>query len=334
MQRRLVRRIVLIAGLLGFIMIVGTVGFVLIEGYSWFEGFYMTLTTITTVGYMEIRTLSHAGRVFNSFVIIFGVSAMFLAVGAMTQTIIELELGDQYGKRRTRRMISQLHDHFIVCGFGRVGRNASFEFQRANVPFLVVDRSEQRVAKATESGMLAVVADATRDDSLREAGIMRARGLIAALPSDAENLFIILSARTLNPKLTVVTRASEEEAEEKLRRAGADTVFSPYSMTGRQLADCLLRPHVVEFMDFARRNIGPQVTVEQVSVTANAEFNKKTIGELMELRRSGVIVLAIRKQGGETVFNPPSDFEIAAGDFLIVMGERANLQRLEQILTS
>jgi voltage-gated potassium channel len=334
MQRRLVRRFLLIAGLLSFILVVGTAGFVVIEGYSWFDGFYMTLTTITTVGYQEVRALSRSGRVFNSFLILFGVTAMFLALGAMTQTIIELELQDQYGKRRKRRMIEQMHDHFIICGFGRVGRNASYEFQRAGVPFLVIDRNEQRVAKAESSGMLAIAADATRDDSLREAGVLRARGLIAALPSDAENLFIILSARTLNPKLTVVTRASEEEAEEKLRRAGADTVFTPYAVTGRQLADSLLRPHVVEFMDFARSNMGRKVTMEQVCVAPNTEFTKKTFGQLLELRRSGVIVLAIRRQGGETIFNPPPEFEISAGDFLIVMGDRSNLQKLEQILTS
>jgi voltage-gated potassium channel len=250
-----------------------------------------------------------------------------VAIGAMTQTIIELELQDRYGKRRKKRMIEQLHDHFIICGFGRVGRNAAYEFQRASVPFLVIDRSEQRIEKATSSGMLGIVADATSDDSLREAGVLRARGLIAALPSDAENLFIILSARTLNPKLTVVTRASEEEAEEKLRRAGADTVFTPYSMTGRQLADSLLRPHVVEFMDFGRSNIGPEVRMEQVCVTPNAELTRKTFGQLVELRKSGVIVLAIRKKSGETTFNPPPEFEI-------VMGERSNLQRLEQILTT
>src|SRR5215469_4819489 len=209
MQRRLVRRFLLIVGLLGIITVIGTAGFVLIDGYSWFDGLYMTLTTISTVGYGEIRPLSRAGRVFNSFLIMFGVSAMFLAFGAMTQTIIELELQDLYGKRRKRRMIEKLHDHFIVCGFGRVGRNASYEFQRAGIPFLVVDRNEQRVAKAAEAGMLAIVADATRDSSLREAGIVRAKGLIAALPSDAENLFIILSAKNLNPNLTVVTRASE-----------------------------------------------------------------------------------------------------------------------------
>jgi len=332
MQRRLVRRFVVIAGLLGIILAAGTIGFVLIEGYSWFDAFYMTLTTITTVGYQEIRTLSHAGRVFNSFLILFGVSTMFLAVGAMTQTIIELELQDRSGKRRTKRMIDQLHDHFIVCGYGRVGRNASYEFQRSNIPFLVIDRNEQRVAKAAAAGMLAIVADATQDASLREAGVLRAKGLIAALPSDAENLFIILSAKTLNPKLTVVTRASEEEAEEKLRRAGADTVFTPYAMTGRQLADSLLRPHVVEFLDFGRSNIGSKVTMEQVSVTPGAELTRKTVGQLLELRKSGVIILALRKQGGETTFNPPPELEISAGDVLIVMGQRANLEKLEQIL--
>src|ERR1700745_887657 len=157
MQSRLIRRFILLAALLGFSLVAGTAGFVLIEGYPWFEGFYMALTTITTVGYQEMRPLSHAGRVFNSFLILFGVSAMFLAVGAMTQTIIELELQDRYGKGRKRRMIENPRDHFIVCGFGRVGRNACYEFQRAAAPFLVIDRNEQRVAKAETAGMLAIV---------------------------------------------------------------------------------------------------------------------------------------------------------------------------------
>jgi voltage-gated potassium channel len=334
MHSRLVRRFFFTAGLLCFTLVVGTVGFELIEGYSWFDGFYMALTTITTVGYQEVRPLSHAGRVFNSFLILFGVSAMFLAVGAMTQTIIELELQDRYGKRRKRRMIENLHDHYIVCGFGRVGRNACYEFQRASAPFLVIDRAEQRVTKAATAGMLAIVADATQDDSLRQAGVMRAKGLIAALPSDAENLFIILSAKTLNPRLAIVTRVSEEEAGEKLRRAGADTVFTPYTMAGRQLADALLRPHVVEFLDFGRSNIGPRITMEQVCVTSKGELTRQSLGQLAELRKSGVIVLAIRTQGGETIFNPPAEIEISAGDFLIVMGERSSLQKLEQILIS
>ena len=334
MHARLIRRILLILGLLSLTVAIGTIGFVLIEGYSWFDSFYVTISTITTIGYPEPRPLSHAGQVFNSFLIVFGVSAVFVSVGAMTQAIIELELQGSFGERRKKRMIQQLHDHFIVCGFGRVGRNASYEFQRTGAPFLVIDRDDDRVSKAMHAGMLAVVADATRDDSLREAGVLRAKGLIAALPSDAENLFIILSAKTLNPQLTVVTRASEEEAGEKLRRAGADTVLTPFSMAGRQLADVLLRPQVFEFMDFARSNIGTGVVMEQVRVAPRAEVSAKTLGELQELRRSGVIVLAIRKQGGETTFNPPPEFAISAGDVLIVMGERANLQRVEKILTT
>jgi voltage-gated potassium channel len=334
MYSRLVRRVLLIAGLLCITLAIGTTGFVLIEGYSWFEGFYMTLTTITTIGYQELRPLSHPGRIFNSFLILFGVSALFLSFGAMTQTIIELELQDRYGKRRKKRMIDHLHNHFIVCGFGRVGRNASYEMQQAKASFLVMDRNEQRVAKAESAGMLAVVADATRDQDLREAGVLRATGLIAALPSDAENLFIILSAKALNPKLTVVTRVSEEEAGEKLRRAGADTVFTPYAMAGRQLADALLRPHVVEFLDFARSNMGSNIRTEQLCVAPKTAFAAKTIGQLSELRDSGVIVLAIRKQTGDTIFNPPAESEVAGGDFLIVMGERPSLQKLEQMLTS
>ena len=230
-------------------------------------------------------------------------------------------------------MIEKLKDHFIVCGFGRVGRNASYELQRAQVPFLVVDRNEQRVERALHAGMLAVEADATHDDSLREVGVLRARGLIAALPSDAENLFIILSAKTLNPKLRVVTRASEEEAEEKLRRAGADTVFAPYSMAGHRLAQSLIRPHVLEFLEFATRDVGPTIMMEQIRVEPGTDLSSKTLDAILTRQDLGVIVVAIRKSSGEMLFNPPAAMQISAGDFLIVLGERPKLQNLEKILT-
>jgi voltage-gated potassium channel len=333
MPSRLSRRVLLIAGLLSVTLVLGTIGFKGIAGDTWFDAYYRTVTTISTVNDPDLPRLSATGKIFNSFLILFGVSAMFLAVGAMTQTIIELQLQDRYGRRRTRRMIERLHDHFIVCGFGRVGRHASQELQRASAAFLVVDRDERRVARALAAGMLAMTADATADDSLRTAGILRARGLIAALPSDAENLFIILSAKTLNPGLRVVTRVSEEEAGAKLRRAGADVVLTPYAMAGSQLAHAMLRPHVVEFLDFAKTSMGPKITIEQLCVPPGTEFVSLPLGQLMELRQPGVIVLAIRTRGGETIFNPPADARIAAGDFLIVMGERSNLQQLEQILT-
>ena len=333
MDRRLIRRTLFVAGILSITVCIGTIGFSLIEGWGIFDAFYMTITTITTVGYQEIRQLSRTGRVFNSFVIFFGVSTMFFGVGAMTQTIIELQLEDRYGRRRRKQMISQLQDHFIVCGFGRVGRNASYELQRAKAPFLVIDRSEERVARASEARMLAIVADATNDDDLRRAGILRARGLIAALPSDAENLFIILSAKTLNNSLIVVTRASEEQNEDKLRRAGADTVFAPYTIAGRRLAHSLLKPHVIDFLEFTMNIVGPNIVMEQVRVGSGTQFVSRTLGTLLSSSGVNVIVLAVRRSDGQMIFNPPKDSEIAAGDFLIVLGDKSGLDELEKSLT-
>ncbi len=331
MDRRVIRRIVLIAVLITLTLCIGTVGFRLVEGYTLFDAFYMTLITVTTVGYQEIRHLSYTGRIFNSFLILFGVTAMFFAVGIMTQTIIELQLEDRFGQRRKRRAIMQMADHYIVCGFGRVGRNAALELQRADLPFVVVDRSPQRVEAAASAGMLAMHADATRDDTLREAGIDRARGFIAALPTDAENLFVILSAKTLNPKLIVVTRASEEDAEEKLRRAGADTVFSPYSMAGQRLAQALIRPHVVQLLEFPGKAAGLAVTIEQLQIPPESKLVSRKIGDLA-VSGAKVLVLAIKRADGRTIFNPSADLQIAPGDFLIVMGEEARRRDIESVL--
>jgi voltage-gated potassium channel len=333
MDRRVIRRVIFIGALIAFTMCVGTVGFRVIEGYTLFDAFYMTLITITTVGYQEIRPLSQAGRIFNSFLIFFGVSAMFFAVGAMTQTIIELNLENRFGKHRKRRAIMQMKDHFIVCGFGRVGRNAAFELQRTGAPFLVIDRSESRVGQATEAGMLALQADATRDESLREAGAERARGFIAALATDADNVFVILSAKTLNPRLTVVTRASEEDAEEKLKRAGADTVFSPFSMAGHRLAQALIRPHVVQLLDFSTKTLGLDVTMEELHVTAGSPLVSRSLSDIAGANID-VIVLAIRKAGGKMIFNPPPATRVGEGDFLIVMGEQPNLRNLENVVST
>ncbi|HLJ16899.1 MAG TPA: NAD-binding protein [Bryobacteraceae bacterium] len=278
--------------------------------------------------------MSHAGKIFNSFLILFGVIAMFISVGAITQTIIDMELRDPLNTRRTKRMIDKMQDHFIVCGFGRVGCNASFELQRAGVSFLIIDRSGDRVERAIRSGMVAVLADSTRDESLREAGVGRARGLIAALATDADNLFVILSAKNINPNLTVVTRAAEEDAEEKLRRAGADTVFAPYTIAGLRLAQALLRPHVSRSLDLTIKNMGLDVAIEQVQVGPGAEFPARRFANCRSAARWEVIVLAIRNADGQMVFNPPAEMEIHAGDFLIVLGEHPHLRDLEDRLTA
>jgi voltage-gated potassium channel len=292
----------------------------------------MTLITVSTVGYAELHPLSHAGRVFNSFLIFFGVTIMLLAVGGMTQAIIELELNQYFGKRRNKKMIDKLNDHYIVCGFGRVGRGAASELQRAGVPFLVVDKNEDRVEWAMKAGMLAALADATNDETLRDAGVLRAKGLIATLSSDADNLFVILSAKALKPSLLVSARIATEETERKMRLAGADYVFAPYDMTGYRMAQVMLKPHVFQFIDFTTKSIGLNVGIEQVRVPSSSEFVSKSLEETQIRKELGVIVLAIRKSDGRMLFNPPADAEIHGGDFLIVMGESANLQRLEQML--
>jgi len=332
-MERFRRRLIFIAAAVALILAAGTVGFIVIENYPPFDAFYMTVITVSTVGYAEVHPLSHAGRVFNSILILFGVTVILLAVGSMTQAIIELELNQTFAKRRTKKMIDQLHDHYIVCGFGRVGRGAAFELQRAGVPFLVVDNHEDRVEWAIKTGMLAALADATNDETLKDAGILRAKGLIATLSSDADNLFVILSAKALNPSLKVSARVSSEQSEKKMRLAGADHVFAPYDITGNRMAQVMLKPHVFQFIDFTTKGMGLDVGIEQVRVPNVSEFASKSLLDMQIRKELGVIVLAIRKSDGRMLFNPPAEAEIEGGDYLIVMGEAANLQRFEQALT-
>jgi len=326
---RLAKRLLYILVAIGATLTIGTVGFSLIGGYSVFDAFYLTLTTMTTVGYGD--RFSHATRIFNAFLIMFGVTTIFIAIGAMTQTIVELELGDAINRRRNKRMIDKLKDHYIICGYGRVGRGAAAELQHAGAPFVVVDCEPERVERAMSDGMLAVAADATRDDTLHQVGIERARGLVAALATDADNLFVLLSAKGLNPKLYVAARAAEEGAEEKMRRAGADAVFAPYSITGHRLAQSLLRPHVVQFLDFTTKDIAMDIAIEQVRVSAGSEVAAKTIREMQMRRNMGVIVMAIRRRDGNMLFNPPADTAVEAGDYLIVMGKQQDLSALEEL---
>jgi len=329
---RLTRRFLFIAVAVAVTLAIGTAGYTLIDGYPPFDAFYMSLTTMTTVGYMEIHPLSRAGRIFNSCLIFFGVTTIFIAIGAMTQTIIEMEFGDAIGKRRNKRMIEKLKDHYIICGYGRVGRGAAAELTKAGVPFVIVDINPERIERAMLSGLLGAVADSTRDDTLRQVGIERARGLVAALATDADNLFVLLSAKGLNPKIYVATRAAEEGAEEKMRRAGADAVFAPYTMTGHRLAQSLLRPHVVQFLDFTTKDVGEDIAIEQVRVAPASEMAGKTIREMQLRQEVGVIVLAIRNARGEMMFNPPPDSQVRGGDYLIVMGRPQDLRTLEVLL--
>ncbi len=321
---------VLIAAMLVLIL-AGMTGFHLIEGWTWFDGLYMTVTTFTTIGYQEIHPLSHAGRVFNLFLIIAGVSLVFLIIGTLTQALLEFEFNKLYGRRKMDREIGKLSGHYVICGAGRVGRSAARELARKPAPFVVIENSEAKLQRL-DPAWLVISGDATQEKTLREARIEQARGLVAATTTDATNIYIVLTARSINPKLRIIARASEEDAEKHLHTAGADTVISPYAFAGHRIAQSFLRPNVLDFLDIATARKGQEqlgLEIEEVLINAGSPVAGATIESSKIRQEMGVIVLAIKRQAG-MVFNPSPEDRIQAGDHLIAMGEPAALKRLEE----
>jgi voltage-gated potassium channel len=312
--------------------VIATIGYRVIEGWSWFDSFYMMVTTFATVGYMEIHPLSHAGRVFNVIMLILGVGTVFFSIGALTQTLMELELDKIFGRRKMDRAIDHISGHYIICGAGRVGRSAAREFARAKVPFLVVETNPVKEERASEANWLTLIGDATQEKTLREAHIERAIGLVAATTTDATNIYIVLTARGMNPKLRIIARASEEAAEKHLKTAGADIVVSPYLFAGHRIAQSFLRPNVVDFLDIAvSRDQHEEMVIEEIMVNGDSRLAGKTIGNSFIHRDLGIMVLAIKRSDGQPCFNPRAEEPIRAGDNLIVMGEAAKLPQLEAI---
>lgn len=319
------------------LLTLGTLAFHWVEGWSLFDSFYMTLMTLTTVGYGEIYPLSTAGRVVASTVMLAGVIAMFIAVGLLVDVIIKLELADYFGRRRRQLMLDKLNNHYIVCGAGRVGRSVVRELQRSGAQVLIIDSSAERAEWGIREGIPTLVADATEDETLRRAHVELAKGLVAAISSDAENVYVTLSARVLNPNLIISARASHEQAEEKLRRAGATTVLTPYTFIGNRLAHSMLRPDVLNFLDVASAFIGGSdldIVTEQVFVGIDSPLRGQTLEEARIRQAYGVIVLAIKKASGAMAFSPAADMRIEDGDVLIAIGERAQLMRMAADVTA
>jgi voltage-gated potassium channel len=310
----------------------GSMGFHLIEGWSWFDGFYMVVTTLTTIGYQEVHPLSQAGRVFNVILILAGVSTLFLGIGFLTQALLEFELGSFFGRRKMERDISRLNGHYIICGAGRVGRSAARELARRPVPFLIIEQNEAKASRYT-GDWLTLVGDATQEHTLRQAHIDRARGLVAATTTDATNLYIVLTARGLNPRLKIIARASEEDAEKHLLTAGADSVVSPYLFAGHRIAQSFLRPHVLSFLDTATTHLGLDLEIGEVQIGPNSRLAGQTVESSRIRQDRGVIILAIKRETGMH-FNPAPDACLGPGDYLIAMGEPAQLRRLEESAAS
>jgi voltage-gated potassium channel len=326
------RNLKIVVSALAALTLIGMAGFHFIEGWPWFDGFYMVVTTFTTIGYQEVHPLSHAGRIFNIGLIIVGVSLLFLGIGSLTQALLEFELGQFFGRRRMERDLERLTGHYILCGAGRVGRSAARELAREHVPFVIIESDVEKLKKCGE-GWLTMLGDATQEKSLQTARIEHARGLVAATTTDATNLYIVLTARSLNATLRILARASEEEAEKHLLAAGADSVVSPYTFAGHRIAYSFLRPNVVDFLDVATAREGKLgLVMEEVHVQPGSSFAGSTIGNSRIRQETGIIVLAIKREG-TMHFNPAPDDRIEAGDHLIVMGESESLRRLEQTAT-
>jgi voltage-gated potassium channel len=313
-----------------FLALIGTAGFHYLEGWSWFDSLYMVGVTFTTVGYREVHDLSHTGRIFNLGLMLSGVGLVFLGIGVLTQALLEFELEHFFGRRRMERDISRLSGHFILCGAGRVGRAAAAELARKPVPFVMIENNPAKLERLSEN-WLTLAGDATQEETLRKARIEHAQGLVAATTTDAINIYIVLTARGINPRLKIIARASDEGAEKHLRTAGADSVISPYSFAGYRIAQSFLRPNVLDFLDIATSHDQKlEVEIEEIQVEAGSGMAGVTIGDSKVHQKMGVIILAIKREGAAMTFNPSAGDRIQAGDNLIAVGQASGLRQLEQ----
>jgi voltage-gated potassium channel len=305
----------------------GTLGFHLLEGWSLSDSFYVTIQTVTTVGYGDVTPTNLAGRIFASFFMVIGVGMVVYILTSTVQSIVQSEMFAGFDERRRHREMSRLQDHFIICGAGRVGSRIIAAMQSAHVPFVVVENNEPIVAELMAKGVHLLVRDATLEATLRDAGVERARGLAACLPNDAANVYVVLIARGLNSKLHIVARAVEEQAEEKLIRAGANRVVAPTIIGSHRMAQALMKPAVADFMDsIAAENLDlgfEQLEVAHTSVYAGRRLRFTNIRSELD-----VVIVAMQHRGGEMIFNPPGDAIIEAGDLLIAIGRAESLAEL------
>jgi voltage-gated potassium channel len=315
--------------LLASVIVGGTVGYVLIEGWSVWDAFYMTVITVTTVGYKEVHDLSRVGQAFTVVLLLGGVGAALYTFTFLATAIVEGGLPKRLQRRRLYHMLEAIRDHFIVCGYGRIGAIVTDQFRRQGIRFVIVERDTVRAKAALTLGMLVVEADATREDVLKEAGIDRARGLIAAVGTDAENVYTVLSARVLNPNLFIVGRAEGEDSVLKLERAGANRVISPYQIGAMQMAQTALRPTVVDFVALATNAENFELSMEEITIGKGSSLAGQSIINANLRSRFGVVVVAIQRNDRRMDFNPEPDATMLEGDKLVVLGRPESLKSLE-----
>ncbi len=314
------------------ILAAGTFGYMVIEGWPFIDAIYMTVITISTVGFKEVNQVGEAGRIFTIILVFCGVGFSLYVAAAVVQFMVEGRIRIIMGRRRLDKKIDRLKNHYIVCGYGRIGRVLCRHLRKADIDVAVIEKSSERVAVMDEDGILYIADDATDENNLLKAGIKRARGLVAVLATDTDNVFLVLTARQISPELFIMARASQRNAIIKLRAAGANMVESPYVMGAMSMANRIIRPTVTSFLDQAFAQRHKDIQMEEIPVSAGSELVN------IELKDSGIrqnynlIIIAIKKPDGSMQFNPSFDAVIKPDDTVVAVGEAASLQRLEWAL--
>jgi voltage-gated potassium channel len=314
------------------IIVLGTFGYYFVEHMPIFEAFYMTIITLSTVGFAEVVPLSHAGRAMTVIIIVLGISVGAYTIGTLVRALVEGELVKIFGRRKLQKQVAGLKNHFIICGFGRIGRIICSELYADDMDFVVIEQDPSVIEQIEALNYLYIDMDATTEEALMQAGIMAAKGIVTAVNSDANNVFITMTAKSLRKDVFVLGRASEEKNEAKLFRAGANRVVSPYLIGGRRIAQMLKRPTVVDFIDIAMMGTHLGLMIEEARIGEKSGLIGKNLIDSQLRKDYGVIIVAIKKLSGDMVFNPTSLEKLEAGDVIVVIGKKEDLKRMRAVL--
>ncbi|MCZ6481541.1 MAG: potassium channel protein [candidate division NC10 bacterium] len=310
--------------------LVGTLGFISIEGWSFLDAFYMTIITLSTVGFGEIHPLSSQGRLFATFLIVTGIGTAIYTFTRLGQVLLEGELQGLLGRKRMNKEVAKLKDHYIVCGFGRIGKPVAKDLKQEGYPVCILESDPGREAEIQAAEHLYLIGDATDESVLSSAGIKKAKAVLALLPSDADNLFVTITVKELNPQVMVIARAYDEKVEPRLKRSGADKVISPYKTASARIFHAAIKPTVVEFLELVTHREYLQLNMEELTVCDQSPFQGHTLAESEIGRKYSVVVVAIKQADGEMAFNPETSTELATDDILVVIGKYSDLKRLER----
>ncbi len=328
------RHIILFVLMAVLVVIVGTAGYMLFEGWDFLDSVYMTVTTLATVGFGEVHKVSRIGQIYTIVLIIVGVGFFLYVIGAVVQFMVEGRIRTILGRRRLDKKIDKLKNHYIVCGYGRIGMVLCKSLLTNPIDLVVIDNKPDVETELIEDGFIYVSGDATDETILLKAGIKRAKGLIAVLGTDAENVFLVLTARQLNPDIFIMARATYSESKSKLKAAGADKVESPYEMGAVNMAQRIIRPTVTSFLDLAFTYKNKDIQMEEIPISVSSKLANIALKDSGIRQQFNLIIIAIKKRDGSMLFNPSFETVIYGGDTVIAVGEENNLQKLEKILNS